>query len=336
MDEYINLPAPAEEQTTGQQPQPSFEDNASAGEETLVNHETETAAREARRQKPSPWPWVLLGLAVALFAAYVVWSRQDPTVAVVNGQKITESQWNKALQELAGKNVLNNLIDETLIQQKAKQEGVAVSDEEIKDRINQVISGYPSEEAFVQANNLTKERFRHLVTIDLMASKVIEKSITPVTDQDIQKYYEEHPEEFQHPDQVKARHILVNTKEEADEIYARLAAGGDFAAIAKEKSQDFSSKDQGGELGYFSRGQMVPEFEEAAFSLAVGELSKPVKTDYGWHIIQVEDKKPAKTDKLEEVKEKIRRELIDRQVNDRFPSWMESLRQEAKIDVKVK
>jgi peptidyl-prolyl cis-trans isomerase C len=106
-------------------------------------------------------------------------------------------------------------------------------------------------------------------------------------------------------EEVQARHILVDSEEQAKALAAKIAAGGDFAQLAKESSQDPGTKDQGGLLGYFTRGQMVPQFEEVAFTLKPGEVSKPVKSQFGWHLIKLEDRRQRPPPAFEEVKDRI-------------------------------
>ncbi|MEW6326118.1 MAG: peptidylprolyl isomerase [Thermodesulfobacteriota bacterium] len=144
-----------------------------------------------------------------------------------------------------------------------------------------------------------------------------------VTDKEINNYYSEHKTEFEDPEMVKARHILAKVPAEAKPddwvaaetrirgIKKRLDGGEDFAAVAQDSSEDPGSKDKGGDLGFFPRGQMVPEFEKAAFALKTGEVSEPIKTAFGYHIIKVEDRKEAKTKAFEEVEEEVKNRLIE-------------------------
>jgi len=134
--------------------------------------------------------------------------------------------------------------------------------------------------------------------------------------------YQQHPDRYHVPEQVQARHILFKlakdappeqveaTRKKAEETRARLASGADFAALARELSDDPGSKDKGGDLGFFQRGQMVPPFEQAAFSLEPGKLSEPVRTDFGFHILRVEERHPAEDRTYEQVREELARELL--------------------------
>jgi peptidyl-prolyl cis-trans isomerase D len=139
-----------------------------------------------------------------------------------------------------------------------------------------------------------------------------------LSDKEMQDYYNQHQDEFKRPEQVHARHILIKTgeqhndaqaKQEIDKIRQRIAGGADFAAVAREVSEDTGSKPQGGDLGFFGRGQMVKEFEDAAFNGKPGELVGPVKSPFGYHLIQVLEKRPASTVPFEEAKNQIRARL---------------------------
>lgn len=155
-----------------------------------------------------------------------------------------------------------------------------------------------------------------------------------MTDEEISTYYEENKDTFATPEQVRASHILVETKEEADAIKKELDEGADFATLAKEKSTD-SSAANGGDLGFFGKGDMVEEFEKAAFSMEINEISEPIKSDYGYHIIKKTDYKEATDPTLEDKKEEIRKLLVDQQVSELSSTWLSDLRSNAKITNKL-
>jgi peptidyl-prolyl cis-trans isomerase C len=131
-----------------------------------------------------------------------------------------------------------------------------------------------------------------------------------IKDSEAQAFYDEQVKTIKPQDEANARHILVDKKELADEIAGKLKAGGDFAALAKEHSKDPGSKDNGGSLGFFGKGQMVPQFEETAFKLGKGEVSAPVQSQFGWHIIKLDDKRTRAAPPFEGVKERIMQSLI--------------------------
>jgi peptidyl-prolyl cis-trans isomerase D len=130
-----------------------------------------------------------------------------------------------------------------------------------------------------------------------------------IGEDEIEYYYEAHPDEFEHPESIRARHILFEDEEKAKEILKKLKRGADFEKMAKEHSTG-PTKDKGGDLGFFERGKMVPEFEEAAFALEAGKISDIVKTQFGYHIIKVEERKEGYTEKLEDVKAKIKDNIL--------------------------
>nr|WP_264357635.1 peptidylprolyl isomerase [Halothermothrix orenii] len=150
----------------------------------------------------------------------------------------------------------------------------------------------------------------------------------------VREYYDNNKENFKHGTQIKARHILVETEKEAREILNELENGADFGEMAKEYSTGPSSKN-GGDLGYFGKGRMVPEFEEAAFALKVGQISDPVKTQYGYHIIKVEDKVEEGITPFDEVKDKIKNNLLQQKQQTAWNNFLKELRDKAEIEIKL-
>lgn len=182
----------------------------------------------------------------------------------------------------------------------------------------------------------------------VLAQEFLQREIegkVKITDDEIETYYKGHEEEFTNPESAKARHILLKVPEGADEkawketeskakdIKKKLENGEDFAELAKKYSDDPGSKNKGGDLGFFTKGRMVPEFESAAFSLKPGELSDPVKTNFGYHIIEVQEKKAASTKTLAEVQAQIRQTLQTEKQQQLQGALIEKLK--AKYPVKV-
>jgi peptidyl-prolyl cis-trans isomerase C len=164
-----------------------------------------------------------------------------------------------------------------------------------------------------------KEQMEALKRQVLIQTYLKSKMDEIVPEKDVKKEYETLKEKFAGKKEVKASHILVETEETAKEIAKQLKEGADFAELAKEKSIDKASGEKGGDLGYFAKERMVPEFADAAFAADVGDVTDPVKSDFGWHIIKVEDKRPVQPPKYEEVKERIQQGLaaaaVERYVN---------------------
>jgi foldase protein PrsA len=149
-----------------------------------------------------------------------------------------------------------------------------------------------------------------------------------VADKDVEEYYEKNKAQYSQPESREVRHILVKTKAKADQLHAQLVAGADFAALAKANSEDTGSKENGGKLT-ISKGQTVAPFDKVAFALKLNELSAPVKTDFGFHLIEALGAvKPAKVTPLKEVKDSIRQQLLQTKKNEAMTEWVDDLKQE--------
>ncbi len=179
------------------------------------------------------------------------------------------------------------------------------------------------------------DEFRKITLISLLLEKEVEDRVK-IGDKDARAYYDTHKEEFMTNSQIRASHILVKTEEEANSILSELKKGSDFARLAQSRSIDTGSAKNGGDLGYFSRGQMVPEFEDAAFKLKVGEVSRPVKTQYGYHIIKVTEKKDGKPVEFEKVKDLVIQKLTAEKQKAVFDSFIDGLKKKYETEIKVR
>lgn len=292
-------------------------------------------------------------------------------MAVVEGEKISradlEKAFNSALgasgmnpdeldpaQKMAGyREILDQLIVDKLVARKASS--VEIKDADLEKEISQVKGQFPNEDAFkaaMQKEGETETSFRENVKRMLqqrqwMEQKVGDKAEVPAAD--VQKFYEQNKKEFEHPELVRASHILILTPENADDktvAEKKKAAEAalvrvtkkkeDFTAVAKEVSEEPGAKQSGGDLSFFPKDRMVPEFANAAFGMDKGEISKePVRTKFGWHIIKVTDKKPAGTMPFDEVKQQVTSYLKGAKQRDAIRSVIDSLRAEAKVENKL-
>jgi peptidyl-prolyl cis-trans isomerase C len=176
---------------------------------------------------------------------------------------------------------------------------------------------------------LYQKRVEFLQNQALRTTFIEEKVQKAVTEEELKARYEKDIASYTPPEEVKAAHILVETEDEAKAIIADIEKGADFAVLAKEKSKDPGSKDNGGDLGYFSKGQMVPEFETAAFEMNVGDVSKtPVKSQFGFHVIKVEDKRKQPVPTFESVKAQIQ-PAVERE---KFEKLMADLKAATKVE----
>jgi foldase protein PrsA len=256
-------------------------------------------------------------------------------VASVNGQAISRADLDRKLESsAAAKQALQQMVQQTLLDQYARDKKVDVSQAEIDKRENEIKAKYPAGQfdTMVKQQGYTEQDVQNI----LKGQIVLEKAVAPqihVSESDIKAYFDKNHAVFDKPEQVKARHILVADPNLAKQVLAKLKAGGSWDALAKQYSQDPSSKDKGGELGYFGRGQMVPQFQDAAFAAKVGQIVGPVKSPFGYHIIQVEDKKPAQKATFASAHDQIKTQLTQQQQGQAAPAFVQSLRQSAKIEV---
>ena len=277
-------------------------------------------------------------------------------VAVVGGNTITRAEFDQLLGQAersykaqrrqfpkAGSSEYRALQDQAvqfLVQraefaQKAKELGVSVADQQVEDRLNQVKKQYfggskKRYEAQLKQQGLTDAQVRQDIRAQLVSEGIFKKvtSGAKVTEAEVNDYYLKHPEQYSQPQSRQVRHILVKSKALADKLYKQLTAGADFAALAKKNSQDPGSKSLGGKLTV-SKGQTVPEFDKVAFSLKTKEISKPVKTQYGWHIIQaLGPVKPRQTTPLDKVKTAIRQQLLQQKRSDATTKWVEGVKKD--------
>jgi len=214
--------------------------------------------------------------------------------------------------------------------QEADSMGIKISDSDVDKRIEQLKKQYygGSEaryEKTLKQQGLTQDQAKEEVRASLIAEGVFKKVTdkVDVSNKDIANYYDSHKSQYVQPESRDVRHILVTKKALADTLYARLKGGANFAALAKKYSKDPGSASNGGKLT-ISKGQTVPQFDKTAFSLKNGELSQPIHTQYGYHIIQALSAiKPAKTTPLSTVAPSIKQQLEQQQKNDLMTKWVE-------------
>lgn len=239
----------------------------------------------------------------------------DPVVAVVNGQELHRSDVLESAGNLPPayqQNIdrifpalVDRLVDLTLLTQAGREKDLQ-NDETVREMVA----------------NFEDEAIRQVL---------LQRYLTEnLTDEKVKEQYQNLVDEFEPQPEIRARHILVKTKEEAEAIIKELEGGADFAEMAKKKSTGPSAP-QGGDLGYFTADQMVPEFADAAFALKKGEFTKePVKTQFGWHVIKVEDKRQKQPPAFEDVKAQVRQILL----SEKYIETIGNLRKAAKVEVK--
>lgn len=245
--------------------------------------------------------------------------KEGKAVAEVGGVKITLEELDQRIKDLPPQfqamaesrkgEFLDNVIDENLLYGKALSENID-KDPKVKRQLEQIS--------------------KQVVISEFLRREMEEK--IQVSDVDAKDYYEANKNQYTEQEKYRARHILVDTEEEAKDVLNRLNAGEDFAALAKEKSK-CPSKEKGGDLGLVPKGQMVPEFESAALGLEPGKISDAVKTQFGYHIIKLEEKQPAKGRSFEEAKEQIKQTLLPLKQKEHFEALIKELKDKNKVVV---
>ena len=306
---------------------------------------------------------LMMGLSNAFAAA-----SSEQAVAVVNGDPITTKQLDLEISRLrqrtpAGPNpsgqaspdlrerALEALIERQLLRQQAEKEGIKIGEQRVEEKISEIKKRYPDPKQYDQIlakMDLTEDDLREHIREGLVLQALVDRVIVAninINDEQIKKFYDEHPDFFQQPQQVRASHILIKLAPDADEkaqkaamdkvvqVQKRLKGGEDFATVAKELSEG-PSAENGGDLGFFGKGKMVKPFEDAVFSMKVGDLSDAVQTQFGYHIITVTGEKPARKLPFEEVTADIARHLKNQQVKVDLNAYIKKLIDSAQIEKK--
>jgi peptidyl-prolyl cis-trans isomerase C len=289
-------------------------------------------------------------------------------IARVNGEAISKADFEKAVQTVeanAGgpvpadqrdrvlRNVLDQMIGYTLLIQETKTRKLTVNDAELDARMNQIRSQFPNEEAFKQTmtqQNVTLEQLRTQARNDMLVSSMLQTEVgskVTVTPEQVADFYQKNPDQFRQGERVRASHILIGFPQNADEaaktqarakaadVLKEVKAGKDFAALAKQHSSDPGSAANGGDLGFFQQGQMVPPFDKAAFSMKPGQTSDLVETDFGVHIIRVVDRQAARTMPIDEVRPQVQQYLEGQNRQQATQAFVEALKAKGKVEIYI-
>ncbi|WPX09416.1 peptidylprolyl isomerase [Anaerocellum danielii] len=308
---------------------------------------------------------VILIILIAVTPEIVRYVDENRAVAIVNGEKITKKEFtinyrsqinyygldkaflsqkvgDKTYEQQIKENILDSLIIRQIELQQARKRNINLTQAE-KKAIDQQIDQYKSDsqsgaefKQYLQTIGATENEYKDQVIKSQIVSKLYAEVTKnqKVSDAEIEHYYNSHRSDFI---EVKASHILLKVsdskeeaakKKKAEEVLRMIKDGQNFEKLAQKYSEDENTKQKGGDLGYFRKGQMVKEFEDAAFSLSIGEISSIVKTSYGFHIIKVTDRKQLT---LNEVKDEIKSTIESQKKDEYYQSLLEKWKKEAKI-----
>lgn len=303
---------------------------------------------------------IALVLALALALLTGAGCTDKDTAAKVNGEKISLAELDKQVEQLKKQypdmfngadgegrlldfkqRLLDNLINQKLVEQAAKDKGIEIAEADIDKQIEQLKSGFQDDEQFqsaLKSAGMTEETLRQQIRDQLLTQKLIESlaSDAKITDKEMKEYYDKNKAQFEQQAAKRASHILFKPEDKstAEKVLGEVKGGGDFAALAKEYSVDTATASNGGDLGWPTT-PYVPEFEAALEKLAKGQTSALVKTPYGWHIIRVTDVRKASQQKYEDVKDQIEQILVQQRRADAYQQFLDDLKKKAKIEILV-
>jgi peptidyl-prolyl cis-trans isomerase C len=289
-------------------------------------------------------------------------------LARVNGEVVNKTEFDRAVSALEARNggpvpaeqrdrvlreVLDQLVSYKLLIQESRERKIAAADNEVDGRMKEIQSQFPSEDAFKQmlvSRKTTLEQVRSDIRQDITVQKLIESAIADkvaVKPEQVTDFYTKNPDQFKQPERVRASHILIMVPKDADagakaaartkaaDILKDVKAGKDFAALAKQHSQDPGSGQNGGDLGFFQQGQMVGPFNDVAFKLAPGQISDLVETEFGFHIIKVAEKQAARAVPLDEVRPRLEQYLERTNREQQTDAFVDGLKTKGKIEILI-
>jgi peptidyl-prolyl cis-trans isomerase C len=336
----------------------------SACSKSPVNATTANAATPSQQAGSAPPADALLGPP----PPKPVPAQLPDVVARVNGEAISKADFDRAIAAIEARNggpvpaeqrdqifrsVLDQVISYRVLVQESRARKLSADDADVDEQIKQIQGQFPSEEVFKQmlaSRKTTLEQMRADLRQDLIVQKMIENEISAksaVTPAQVTDFYAKNPDQFKQPERVRASHILIMVPKGADAaakteartkaaaILEDAKAGKDFAALAKQHSQDPGSAEKGGDLGFFQQGQMVGPFNDVAFTLAPDAISDLVETEFGFHIIKVVEKQAPRTIPLDEVRPRLEQYLERANREQQTAAFVNGLKAKGKIEILI-
>jgi parvulin-like peptidyl-prolyl isomerase len=283
---------------------------------------------------------------------------EDIIVAKVNGTVFTQKDLETEVDRLIPRvtfhrnvspekrkqyyaKAIDELIDRELRYQDAKAQGIKIEKEKIDAQLEKFKKRFKSEQdykAALEKEKVSEDQVRARIEKELLAQAAYTRNVTEkakISDADLKEYYEKNTAKFKEPESVKLSIISTKDENKAKDILAKIKQGDNFSELAYNLSED-SYRVKSGDIGYIHRGRMLPEIDEVAFKLKVGEVSDIIKAQDNYFIVKVEDRKPEHQMTFEETKDRLRKDLESERANELYQKWIESLRSKAKIEVLLK
>jgi peptidyl-prolyl cis-trans isomerase C len=262
------------------------------------------------------------------------------------GQRVPKEQRDEIYRK-----ALDDLINVRLLRNEVTARNFPADEKAVEEQMQKIRSQFPSDEEYRKAlssRGMTPEQLRANLLDETRINKMMEAEaagVTPVTDAEIREFFEKNPDKFKEPEAVRASHILIRVQpgDEAAQkkalaaiqsVHKQAKAGKDFSDLARKYSAD-GSAERGGDLGFFTKDKMVPEFANAAFALEPGQISDIVQTSFGYHVIKVIERRPARSIPLEQVTEQVRQRLTQTRQQEKAEAFVKVLRSKSKIEVLI-
>lgn len=279
---------------------------------------------------------IAAGFLTVLLAGSLAACSNGGSVATVNGASVSKADFDNKLESSpAAKSVLSQMVQSMLLEQYAKDNKIDVGDAEINKKVDALKAQYGAAQfdQLVKQRGMTENDVRSAIKDQIIVDKAVGANIK-ISESDISKFFQKNHAAFDKPAQIHARHILVANIQTAQMVEQKLKSGGKFEDLAKQYSTDPGSKDKGGDLGNFRQGQMVPAFEKAAESQRLNVVGPPVKSPFGYHIIEVLERTPGSKATLASAHDQIQEQMRAQQENPLMAPFIQQMMSKAKIDVK--
>lgn len=280
-------------------------------------------------------PLMLLGLIAATPAIAAKAPSDSDVLVTVNGVQVKRKQVMERSWARASNAALNEIVDDVLLEQAAKSSGVKADPAVVDARMKRVQAQFKDENDFksrLTAQGLTIERVRSQIEQETLREALVTKARDiKVTDAEVKTFFDTNKDRLGTPEAVKLRHILVANEKEANDFLTAVKVGANFATLAAQVSLDKTTKDKGGDLGFIPKGMLQPEIEKIAWTIKPGDVGGPVKTAQGFHILKVEEIRPASPAVFEKIAGEIKEAILADKITKAWNPYLQELHEKAKI-----